>query len=116
MNIFFPKFVKFLQDFFMPYCFIWCGLVLKGLNVSRVNNGSLEKYIGHKKSKIKSLEPAEYVNYTYLSTKGRVIDFQNHVNSYKQNECDISDNDDGDDDNYDAVLSHNGLDMNELMV
>ena len=42
-EFFHPKYIKFLQDYFMPYCFIWSGLVLKGLNITRVNNGSLEK-------------------------------------------------------------------------
>ena len=109
-----PKFVKFLQDFFMPYCFLWSGLVLKGLNISRVNNGSLEKYIGHKKSKLKSLEPSDYVNQTYLSTKGRVIDFENHLNRNNENDdfdsdenCSDDEDVSGDEDNYDECLIQN---------
>jgi hypothetical protein len=37
-----PVFIKFLQKYFMPYCFIWSGFVLKGLNVTRTTNGSIK--------------------------------------------------------------------------
>jgi hypothetical protein len=46
-----PEFIQYLQKYFMPYCFLWSGLVLYGLNVSMFDNGSIEKYFGHKKSK-----------------------------------------------------------------
>ena len=39
-----PEFIQFLLDRFMPYSFIWSGIVLKGTEaaVSRLTNGSIE--------------------------------------------------------------------------
>jgi hypothetical protein len=70
------EFIQYLQKYFMPYCFLWSGLVLYGLNVSRVDNGSIDKHFGHKKSKITSpLLPAEYKNHTFKPTLGQVAEF-----------------------------------------
>ena len=73
-----PQFITFLQDYFMPYCFLWSAFVLKGLNITRITNGSLENHIGHVKSKITTpLLPFEYTNFVYKSTQGKAIEFIN---------------------------------------
>jgi hypothetical protein len=92
-DLYCPKFIEFLQKYFMPYCFLWAGFVLKGTNITRLTNGALEKYFAHKKKKITSpLYPAEYVNHTFLSTKGKAIEFTSKSNDYDNVEDDDDNN------------------------
>ena len=67
--LFNDEFIKYLQNNFMPYIFIWAGYIFRGLTIKGRNGetithttqGSIEK---HWKSKIanghKGLYPAEY--------------------------------------------------------
>ena len=49
----------------MPYIFIWSGYVYRGLDFTRLTQGTIEKYIGTRKKLIKEpLVPARYVNAT----------------------------------------------------
>jgi hypothetical protein len=75
-----PGYVEFLIERYMPYCFIWSSLVLKGFDphVTRWTNGAIESFIGTRKRKEKSLMnlmPAQYANYTYPLAIGNVDDF-----------------------------------------
>ena len=104
-------FIDFLQNFFMPYCFIWSGFVLKGLCVWRTSNGSIEEYISHIKSKISSpLLPAEFANFTFKSTQGKAIEFidlNSKLNDTCDNNSDVDDeleNESNDCDDYDVLV------------
>jgi hypothetical protein len=60
----------------MPYCFLWSGFVLKGLNITRTTNGSIVNHFKHKKSKITSpLLPFDYTNFVYKAIQGKAIEF-----------------------------------------
>ncbi len=85
-DLYCPKLIESLQKYFIPYCFLLAGFVLKGTNITRLTNGALEKYFGHEKKKITSpLYPAEYVNHTFLSTKGKPIEFISKSNDNTDN-------------------------------
>ena len=92
----------------MPYCFIWSGFVLKGLNISRISNGSIEEYIGHKKSKISSpLLPAEFVNFTFKSTQGKAIEFidlKSKLSDTCDNNSDVDDELENDSNDCDVLV------------
>ena len=63
-------FIKFLQNNFMPYIFIWAGFVFRGLKtkgkngetITHTTQGSIEKHFGTTKiaNGHKGLYPAEY--------------------------------------------------------
>lgn len=48
----------------MPYIFIWGSYTLKGLNFTRITNGTLEKYWGTRKGGISKHYPSMYVSKT----------------------------------------------------
>ena len=68
--LFNQPYIKFLQDNFMPYIFIWAGFVFRGLEtkdrfgktLTHVTQGSIEKYFGTTKiaNGHTGLYPAEY--------------------------------------------------------
>ncbi|CAF1108204.1 unnamed protein product, partial [Brachionus calyciflorus] len=71
-NIFNENYIRFLSKNFIPYAFIWSGFDYRVLNmgenasISRLTNGTIEKFFGTRKRLIQSLEfPAAYVNKTY---------------------------------------------------
>jgi hypothetical protein len=62
----------------MPYIFLSSSFVLKGLNITRTTNGSIQNHFKHKKSKITSaLLPFDNTNLVYKSTQGKAIEFIN---------------------------------------
>jgi len=63
LNEFFnPDFINFLLDYFMPYIFIWGSFALKGLDISRITNGTIEKYWATRKGFVTSAKlPADYL-------------------------------------------------------
>lgn len=54
-KLFYPDYVKFLLDKYMPYCFLWAGFVLNGIKdidgnqITRLTNGTVENFFGKRK-------------------------------------------------------------------
>ncbi len=59
------EYLNFLQFYFMPYIFVWSGFVYRGMNITRLTQGTIEKYFGTRKNLIKNaMVPARYINAT----------------------------------------------------
>ena len=77
--LFFSPLIKILLDRFMPYAFIWTGLVLRGTKTTRWTNGTVERFIRTQKATDKKLlrqPPAEYVMRSKKKALGLCIEYQ----------------------------------------
>lgn len=98
-DYFSPEFVNFLQDKFMPYCFIFSSFTLKDQPITRISNGLIENYNNYKKSSCeKNQLPHVYVNDCYKSYIGACKIFQNSFSSRKRKIDAVYDDEDDDDD------------------
>ena len=77
-----PEFIDHLLKRYMPYCFIWSGFVIRGLNDenkrTRFTNGTVENYFFSKKVMGQSflrLLPAQYANKSYKLVIGKCKEF-----------------------------------------
>ncbi|CAF1049503.1 unnamed protein product [Brachionus calyciflorus] len=80
------EFIGFLSKNFLPYAFIWSGFVYRVVNtrnnkeISRLINGTIEKFFGTRKNFIKSPElPASYVNKTVTIALGQAKIFDSNI-------------------------------------
>lgn len=91
--------IKFLQEYYMPYCFLWSSLVLKGVEddvkceFTRMSNASLEQYFSTRKESdaFKELKPNEYLIKNFPLTRGELLKFQ-HKAKAKIDDEKIDDN------------------------
>ena len=71
------EYIQFLLDQFMPYCAIWASFCFRGKankygTLSRLTNGVIEAFWGHRKDSLNPDQaPAIYANNTYKQTKGK---------------------------------------------
>jgi hypothetical protein len=72
-----PAFLEMLHDQYMPYAFIWSGIVLRGSGDSRFTNGTIEhKYKGRKSQKSHLNQvPSQYATKYLPITRGEVLEF-----------------------------------------
>lgn len=71
----FPEFGELLLERYMPYCFIWSGIVMRGTDVTRWTNGMIEKYISTRKS-ILDLWPACYSRRSMRLSDANIIEYE----------------------------------------
>lgn len=87
-----PDLVNMLMNRFMPYVFIWSGLVLRGTGKSRWTNGYIEAYFRTKKTHGLHSSPANYVLKTFKCAKGEIIQYvdKNPITAKKRKLLEIS--------------------------
>ena len=87
-KLYLESFVVFLIHHYMPYTPLWSGLVLRGLYLTRITNGSLERLIGFRKKKTRYFNFAQYVYKMYPRLKGSIKDF---ISKDKENDFSLAD-------------------------
>jgi hypothetical protein len=77
--------IEHLQEEYMPYYFLWGGVVLRGTGLSRVGNGSLENYQGVMKYKTKkNISPQEHIVKDFRVVRAACSDYLKSVNTVKK--------------------------------
>jgi hypothetical protein len=69
-KLYYPAFIKQLQEKFMPYCFIWASFTFKGLNLDHATNGIIEKEWGTEKSQEPDVLPHKHIFEKFKYIKG----------------------------------------------
>ena len=90
--------IKFLQDAFLPYCFIWSGFVFRCSNVdesvSRMTNGTIENFFKNRKKVInRPIQPADYITKTVDLALGQCSVLKVSAETYMDVKSDLTDDD-----------------------
>ena len=79
------KYIDHLENKFMPYFFIWGGIVLKGTNMTRITNGVLESYQGFlKKKNDKDVLPHRHLITNYETVNGLTCEYLESIANEKK--------------------------------
>ena len=73
-SLYFPDFLIFLLDNYLPYIFIWAGYSLKGLGITSITNGCIEKQWGTRKGGVNKSYPHRYASITTEIMMGQCMD------------------------------------------
>ncbi|CAF0770138.1 unnamed protein product [Brachionus calyciflorus] len=74
------SYIDFLEKNFLPYAFVWSGFVFRNLNISRLTNGTIEKFFATRKNLVKSsVQPGVYINLTSDVALGQALRFTNKL-------------------------------------
>lgn len=77
-----PAYINHLLDKFMPYCFIWSGFVFKGMNLTRLTNGTVENFNKFVKSTTKAkVLPHRHIVSELRFVEGMCEEYLENLNS-----------------------------------
>ena len=100
---YFPEFISFLLEKYMPYCFIWSGFVIRDLNDTnlrtRFTSGTIEKHFASRKgmgSFHNRLLPEQYASKAYQLYIGNCKTFMVHNQLPEEKTSDIESQDEED--------------------
>jgi hypothetical protein len=82
-----PKYIDLLQSNFMPYSFIWISFALRAhkSQMTRVTNGTVERFIRTRKDSIKSQpQPASYALQACDLARGGVEQFEKYYSEFRE--------------------------------